>query len=657
MSSQADQAATTAREIHAAQVALAYAAQPISLLMVMLIASILVLVLWPALPWQWLVGWWMVTALVSLLRWRLLSAYRVSDALTRITVDWERRFLVGVLASGLSWGAAGLFLFPEGDLPRQAFLCMVLAGMVAGAMSTLSALLPAAVLYGVLTLLPVAVRALLQVEQLANYMGLLVLLFLSVIVIGMRRLHATVKDSLRLRHERNRAQEHADRQAYFDQLTGLPNRRLVRDRLRRELARARRHQQRGALLSLDLDNFKTINDSLGQGVGNGLLVAIAARLRSCSREEDIVARVGADEFVVVLPDLGSTAALVAREARRVAEKLLTLIAEPCMVGDQQLQVSTSIGIALFPDDGRHENDLLKHADTALYQAKRTGRNTFQFFVKRMELAADHRLQIERGLREAVARDELDLYLQPLVDRDGNLKSAEALLRWSHPDGRIVRPAEFIELAEESGLILDIGEWVIHNGCRITQSLLDRVTLPALDYLALNISYKQFRRADFLDVFFRNVESCEVDPSRITMELTESTFITDVKDAIEKMSRLKEHGVRFAIDDFGTGHSSLAYLKKLPVDVIKIDRSFVRHLSSDRGNAAICESIILLGQRFGLQVVAEGVEDRQALDWLVRMGCDTFQGYYFSRPIPVAEFHQRYAAGEQEQADVDDRDSA
>lgn len=427
--------------------------------------------------------------------------------------------------------------------------------------------------------------------------------------------------------------------AYHDSLTNLPNRALLMDRLTQQAALHKRHNLRGALLFLDLDHFKHINDSLGHPVGDGVLKMITARLEASVRQEDTVARLGGDEFVVLLTGLSGKRSEVTRQVRQVAEKLRTLLAEPMVFEGNQLQVTPSIGIALMPDHGETPADLLKRADIALYRAKDAGRNAIQLFRNTMQEAASARLQLENELRLALRRGEFELHLQPQVDaRTDAMVGAEVLLRWHHPEQGNRSPAEFIDVLEESGLIIEVGAWVIKEACRLCALLLsDGLIQPDNFSLCVNISPRQFRQSEFVERTVNALNDAGLPHQMIKLEITEGIVIQNLDDTIGKMRRLRRHGVSFAMDDFGTGYSSLTYLKRLPVDLLKIDQSFIRDALNDPNDAAIIRAIVAMANSLELNVIAEGVEHQAQLDLLQVQGCHLYQGYLYSRPLPFDEF--------------------
>ena len=427
--------------------------------------------------------------------------------------------------------------------------------------------------------------------------------------------------------------------AYHDPLTNLPNRTLLMNRLVQQIALHKRHNLRAALLFMDLDHFKHINDSLGHPVGDAVLRMVTSRLQANIRQEDTVARLGGDEFVILLTGLSGKRADIIRHVREVAEKLRKLLAEPMVCDGNRLQVTPSIGIALIPDHGETPADLLKRADIALYRAKDAGRNAIQLFQNTMQEAASARLQLESELRLALLHNEFELFLQPQVDaRTGPIIGAEALLRWQHPTHGLRTPAHFIDVLEDSGLIIEAGTWVIYQVCQMAASLLASGLVDADAFsLSINISPHQFRENDFVECILAALDEAELPQGMISLEITEGVVIENLDDTIVKMHRLRKHGVSFAMDDFGTGYSSLTYLKRLPVDLLKIDQSFVHDALNGGNDAEIIRAIVSMAKSLGLEVIAEGVEQQGQLDLLQKQDCHLYQGYLFSKPLPFSQF--------------------
>ena len=434
--------------------------------------------------------------------------------------------------------------------------------------------------------------------------------------------------------QNHEAEAEVHRLAYYDQLTGLPNRRLLQDRLGQAVTQAARNRRFGAVLILDLDNFSTFNDSRGHAVGDHLLVQAAERLRGALRQSDTVARLGGDEFAVILEDISKSSEEAAAKAQHTGHHLGETLATVYEAGLDYIGTA-SIGACLF-DGSQSADELLQNADIAMYQAKAGGRNTLRFFDPVMQARIDRRSKLESDLRQALAREELQLYYQPQVDRAGHVFGAEILLRWRHPDIGFVSPADFIPLAEETGLILPIGQWVLDSACRQLRAWsLDPLTNTLR--LSVNVSSLQFRQSDFVSGLSRSITDSAIDPTRLKLELTETLFLADIDNTVATMHAMRECGVSFALDDFGTGYSSLAYLTRLPLDELKIDQSFVARLPGNPQDEGIARTIINMANDLGLGVIAEGVETETQRAFLDRHGCPAYQGYLFSRPVPISEF--------------------
>ncbi|MBT9507087.1 EAL domain-containing protein [Rhodoferax sp.] len=433
------------------------------------------------------------------------------------------------------------------------------------------------------------------------------------------------------------------RLAFYDALTGLPNRRLLLEQLRKALHANARHHVQGALLFIDLDNFKTLNDTLGHDVGDILLQQVAARLKTCVRNGDTVARLGGDEFVVVLEDLEENMLDAAAHADAVGHKILGALNQPYQLAGREHRSSPSIGITLFGAAVQGVDDLLKQADLAMYQAKAAGRNTLRFFDVGMQSEVDTRVALESDLRDGLqGGEELALHFQPIVDVHGQVTGAEALVRWQQPVRGLLMPDEFIPLAESTGLILPLGRWVLQTACEQLARWARRPETAHLT-LAVNVSARQLREPDCATQVMQTLHRTGAAPNRLRLELTESVVAHRVEDVIVKMNELKALGVGFSLDDFGTGYSSLSYLKRLPLDLLKIDRSFVRDVLTDPNDAAIARTIVALGHSMGLSVVAEGVETEEQRAFLAASGCLAYQGYLFSRPMPIEQFDAFVAA--------------
>ncbi|MCW8918987.1 MAG: EAL domain-containing protein [Gammaproteobacteria bacterium] len=749
--------------VYGEQLKLVVAAIPLSLLAVVINGGLLAAIQWSVIGGGTVVGWYLALLLISGLRYFWFWRYQREAPEQRNPIYWGNLFFFGTILSGVSWGAAAYLLFPVESLPHQLFLAFVLAGMCAGALTTLAPINLYFQSFVLLSLLPLTARFLQHGGPLDLAMGGMVVLFMVMVSASAQRVHRTIIWSLQLglsqQHsdealhdadEHNRlllesaaegifgvdvngvttfvnpaavkmlgyeeeeligkpmhalihhhhadgsdypvvncpmsltlrtgvphfvddevlwhkggrpipveynstpifkggavvgtvvsfsdisqrieAESRLEYQAYFDALTGLANRRLLMDRLEQALTRAQRHNHMGGLLFLDLDNFKTINDSLGHKVGDELLCMVAERLLAAVRAEDTVARMGGDDFVILLPEVDDDPEHCVEALQEVADKCCEYVARPYPVQGHELHVTTSIGIALFPMGVETADDLLKQADTAMYRAKEQGQGISQFFLPSMQLAVEERMHLYNDLRYALKRDELELHYQTQCDTAGRIVGAEALLRWHHPTRGLVSPLEFIALAEDTGLVLSIGEWVLLSVCRLLRRLDDAGMVEPLAGIAVNVSPRQFRQPSFVQRVAAILEETGVDGGHLELELTEGILIEDVEDTIDKMEALKAMGIRFAIDDFGTGYSSLAYLQQMPIHKLKIDQSFVRNLGDGNNGAVLTDTIIVMGKHLNLTVIAEGVETQAQFLALCHMGCDQYQGYLFNRPV-------------------------
>lgn len=442
---------------------------------------------------------------------------------------------------------------------------------------------------------------------------------------------------------RKEAEDKIRQLAFYDPLTNLPNRALLNDRLTQAINLADRHGHYGAVMFIDLDRFKNINDSLGHHAGDEVLRETAERLQLCRRDEDTVARMGGDEFVWLLPDLGHTAEAAAEAAYRAADRLHDYFRASFVYDSHELRVIPSVGITIFGETRETPQELMKQADAALHRAKKAGLPA-ALYRPQLQEAAYERLKIEAKLNHAVRQRDLDVHFQPQASVSGNnMISCEALVRWNDPELGSISPGKFVPIAEETGLILEIGDFVLDRVCRQIYQWDRMPDGPRLERVAVNISPAQFRQIDFVQKVKAPIERWHIDPNRIELELTEGILIEQVDAAVEKIRDLRAMGVRFAIDDFGTGYSSLAYLNKLPLDILKIDQSFIRNMMDDANSKAIVTSIITMARLLGYEIVAEGVETDEQLHYLREQGCETYQGFLFGRPVPANDIRGKASA--------------
>ncbi len=436
--------------------------------------------------------------------------------------------------------------------------------------------------------------------------------------------------------QRTVAEEMIEDLAFHDPLTGLSNRRLLLDRLHHAFAASARSGREGALLFIDLDNFKNLNDTLGHHVGDLLLQQTAHRLKSCIRESDTVACLGSDDFVVMLEELSEQPVEAATQTKIVADNILATLSQPYQFGTYEYRGTVCIGATIFSNHGQSEEELLKQADIAMYQAKKAGHNVLRFFNQQMQDAINDRVALEGELRNALENQQFRLYYQIQTDSSRCPFGAEALIRWLHPERGLISPDQFIRLAEETGLILSIGQWVLDTACAQLK-VWEKDALTRDLVLAVNVSAKQFHQTDFVVQVQAVVGRHAINPNLLKLELTESMLLDNIEDTITTMHVLKEIGIRLSLDDFGTGYSSLQYLKRLPLDQLKIDQSFVRDLADDSSDRAIVRTIIAMAQSLNLNVIAEGVETEDQRQILLSKGCIHYQGYLFGKPMPIEQF--------------------
>ena len=609
-----------------------FSAVPQSLIGILVSSSILAYIQLDFIEHTTILIWYVLTNSLSIVRYIVYKKFNVLDKTIILPSFWGQFILFSSIASGASWAAAGIWLFPPDDVVHQALLALVLAGMCAGAVGTLAPLISSLVAFLTLAIIPAVIHFMLVGTDIAYLIAIMSLVFVIIVLKTAKNLNLTIKESLSIRQEQRLARELIEHQALYDQLTNLPNRRLLIDKIEHEIEHSTRHKKIGAVLFLDLDHFKIINDSMGHSAGDALLKLIADRLKAGLRKEDTIARLGGDEFVILVSDVGDDIEVANVNIKIFTDKILKLFDKEFDVNNQTINITASIGAAMFPISNATAEELLQKSDVAMYQAKADGRNKMRLFAPEMHQLIISQRETEKGLRKALLEDELELYYQPLFDDNNNIFSVEALIRWHHPEKGLIPPIDFIELAEKRGLIIPIGDWVLEQACKHLAQISEMSDIS----VSINVSARQFDESTFVEKMTKVLAETGVNPKKVRLEITESMIMDNVEKTINKMKVLTSQGITFSIDDFGTGYSSLAYLKRLPVDLLKIDKSFVLDITNDSNDAVIVETILAMARHMKIDVIAEGVETEKALEFLKSKGCCKFQGYYFKQPMPFNE---------------------
>lgn len=571
------------------------------------------------------------------LRSILVARYYKSHPIGQDVNQWLSRFRFCSCLCGLSWGVAGILLFPEFDFPHQAFLIFALVGIAGGGVIVYSIDILCSNLFIGGLLIPTTSQLIMTGSEFTLATAVLFTVFTIYITVAGRVMAKSLRDNIQLRISAGHDNERVHKLAHYDVLTNLPNRRLLSHHLNQTFIDGQQSQSYGALLFLDLDDFKNINDLRGHNAGDQLLQKVAERLQKSLQDRAFVARVGGDEFVIVMSDIGHDSQEAHKLSQAFSEDMMQVIGKPFQLDGFNYHSTPSIGICVFFGNEHDEVEVLRRADIAMYQAKRIGRkNTLQFYDESQNPALQLRAAMENDLRVALQEQQLSLLYQLQVDHNQNQIGAEILLRWNHPALGSVPPDDFIPIAEETGEIISIGSWVLTQAC-------EQLKLWAADSakkhlkLSVNVSALQFNQPDFTDQLINHIQSSGCNPSLLKIELTESLVLQNIENVISKMQRLKEEGVSFSLDDFGTGHSSLSVLKRLPIDELKIDQSFVGDLEENSDDQFIAQTIISMGKNLGLNVIAEGVETEGQKNLLHQYGCHTYQGYLFGKPLPLSVF--------------------
>lgn len=623
--------------LHAEIVGMLYANNRRSLMAAIVVMIALLLVQWHLIDHAILAVWSSIFLVAYGIRAYLTYQYEKDQQRELHSRQWLQWFRASTCFCGLAWGLGGILLFPEADTAHQAFLIFALvgvsgAGIIIYSVDTLSTNLFSGGI--VLFMIP---RFLIHGSSVSLALAVLFMVYVFYVTVAGRSLANSLRENISLRIASNLDNKKVHQLAYYDFLTGLPNRRLLTDRLNQAFARCVRHQSYGAVLCLDLNNFKGLNDSKGHQAGDELLQQVAFRLQQCLRKKDTIARMGGDEFIAVLDELSTDKVEAITAAQTTAEKMMAVFSQPFELQNSKYRTAPSIGICLFLGDLLKEDEVLRRADIAMYQAKKSDNlNSIQMYDEAVHPAVEMRATLENDLAFALQSKQFLLYYQVQVNELQQPTGAEVLLRWQHPTLGMISPDQFIPIAEETGEIVSIGQWVLAQACQQLKHWSQSVHTAQLK-LSVNVSAIQFSQPDFVQMVKETVLASGCNASCLRLELTESLIVKNIDEVIEKINALKVLGITFSLDDFGIGQSSLSVLKRLPLDELKIDRSFIKDIVHNNYDSFIVQTIINMGKNLSHSVIAEGVEMQQQMVMLQNMGCHAFQGYLFSRPLPLQEF--------------------
>lgn len=622
----------TSDQIRAEQVRITNSAVPASLLAIMVNSSLLAVLLWDRFDHSLILVWFLLTNGLSAIRWLLYHSFKKSYKASPQNKSWYQLLLITITLSGASWGAAGIWLFSYDSVLHQVVLAFVLGGMCTGSVATLAATLTAGRIFVVLAGTPIIIQFLLTSNDVGNYMMIMSVLFIGMLWASIYRLNKIITSSIVKSLVSRRQQEIVEReiryQAEHDESTGLPNRRRLQENLLEEMARASISDSVGAILFIDVDRFKTINYGLGHMIGEDLIVQVSKRLTSRMAAGDTVSRIGSNEFVVILSDIAANLTLANLPVKDIAIEYHKLLDSPYVVHGHEFHITTSIGVTLFPVKNFDAGELIQYAEIAMYEARKDGKTDVMLFSDEMYDSVNQRRVIEKELQIALDKNEFELYFQPQYDRHNEIIASEALLRWNHPVRGLQLPEQFLEIAEQTGLIVAIGQWVLRSACEF-QAMLEPVSMQKI---SINISPRQFGNVRFNEILDDIIEQTNANPKRLKLEFTEAMLLEPGERASDKLNQLKSQGIEISIDRFGSGYSSFSQLNRLPVDEIKLDKKFVTGIDSSTESAAIVDSIALIAQHLKVRLVAQGIETEAELNYFKGGYCQDFQGNLLHRPV-------------------------